>query len=368
MTTNNHNAFKVPYILVILFMLPACHQEPEEVAAPRPVWVMTVENATSSVNSRYTGVVKSRYESNVGFRINGKIVQRLVNVGDVVRKGQVLAKLDASDTQLNASSAQADVQAAQANLALAKAELERRQQLYRQQFISRSALDSYETQLKTAQARLQQAQSQAAVSQHQTAYTQLLADRAGVVGMITAEPGQVVATGQTIAQIYDLNALEVQVSVPETVIDQLHPGDDAKIQLVENARYDRGRIREISPAANSQTHAFDLRVQLLDTNPQVKLGMTAQVQFSQAGHAQSSHYIIVPSTAITRQGKDTAVWVIDTQQRAHLRKVTTGPITEAGIPVISGLQVQERIATIGVHTLAEGMQVQAVTPAAEVLR
>ena len=367
MTSNNHY-FPTPAILAIVLTLAACHHEAEDVAAPRPVWVMTVGNTTSSVRSSYTGVVKTRYESSIGFRINGKIIQRLVNVGDVVRKGQVLAKLDASDTQLNASAAQADVQAAQANLALAKAELERRQQLYRQQFISRSALDSYETQLKTAQARLQQAQSQAAVSQHQTAYTQLLADRAGVIGMITAEPGQVVTAGQTIAQIYDLNTLEVQISVPETVIASLHLGEGAEVQLADTQKSYLGRIREISPAANSQTHAFDLRVQLLDTEPQFKLGMTAQVQFSQAAHAQSSHAIIVPSTAVTRQGDASAVWVIDSQQRAHLRKVVTGPVTEAGIPVLSGLQDQERIATIGVHTLAEGMQVQPVTPAVQVLR
>lgn len=351
-----------------LLTLTACHHEAEEVAAPRPVWVMTVGKSASSVNSRYTGEVKSRYESTIGFRINGKIIQRLVNVGDVVRKGQVLAKLDASDTQLNASAAQADVSAAQANLALAKAELARRQQLYGQHFISRSALDSYETQLSTAQARVQQAQAQAAVSQHQTVYTQLLADRAGVIGMITAEPGQVVAAGQSIAQIYDLNTLEVHISVPETVIEHCHPGDSAQVQLAENSRKYQGRIREISPAANSQTHAFDLRVQVLDADAQFKLGMTAEVQFAHAANAASQAHILVPGTAVTRHSEGAAVWVIDPQQRAHLRNVVTGPVTEAGVPIISGLSAGEQIATIGVHTLAEGMQVQPVSPTAEVLR
>lgn len=364
MKTNNS---KVLIPLTLLALLSACHHEAEEVASPRPVWVMTVGTAAPAPDSLYTGEVKSRYESTIGFRINGKIIQRLVNVGDVVHKGQVLAKLDASDTQLNASSAQADVQAAQANLALAKAELERRLQLYRQQFISRSALDTYQNQLSTAQARLEQAQAQAAVSRHQSAYTSLLADRAGVIGMITAEPGQVVTAGQTIAQVYDLGALEVQVAVAETEIGQLHPGDQARIQVAGNTRRYAGRIREISPAANSQTHAFDLRVQLLDADSQLKLGMTAQVDFNKA-NVNAGNQIIVPTSAVTRQGNDAAVWVIDAGQHAHLRKVVTGAVTEHGVSITSGLQAQERIATIGVHTLAEGMQVQPVTPSKEVLR
>ena len=350
---------------VCLALLSACKQTPEETAAPRPVWVMTVGESGQSTAASYTGEVKSRYESNIGFRIGGKIISRAVNVGDLVKKGQLIAQLDPNDTRLNAQAAHADVQTAQANLALAQAELERRQQLYRQQFISKSALDSYETQVKTTQARLEQAKSQSAVSQHQTGYTQLVADRSGVVGMIQAEPGQVVAAGQTVAQIYDLQTLEVLISVPESRIDGLHVGDHAHITLNDVPQSYTGRIREISPAANSQTHAFDLRIQLLDTDQRIKLGMTAQVSFAQAHAAQS---IIVPVTAVTQHNGHATVWVIDAQQKAHARQVATGAMTESGIEITSGLQPQERIATIGIHTLTEGMAVQAVTPGPEVLR
>lgn len=355
-------------ILQILFfslLLSACHQPTEEVTAPRPVWVMKVGATGAQTGGSYTGEVRSRYESPIGFRIAGKITAREVNVGDVVKKGQLMARLDPNDTQLNAQAASAEVQAAQANLALAKSELARREQLYQKQFISKSALESYETQVKTSQARLAQAQSQAAVSRHQTAYTQLLADRAGVIGMIQAEPGQVVAAGQTVAQIYDLQTLEIQISVPETMIDQLKINDPAQVTLNESAQVYTARIREISPAANSQTHAFDLRIQLLNADRRIKLGMTAQVSFPQAHATQK---ITVPATAVTKEGQQVAVWVIDNRQQAHSRPVTTGSLTEHGIEITSGLEAGETIATIGVHTLTEGMQVQAVTPGPGVLR
>lgn len=351
--------------LCATLLLCGCHKETEEVAAPRPVWVMKVGATSHQASGSYTGEVRSRYESAIGFRIAGKITSREVNVGEMVKKGQLIARLDPNDSRLNAQAASAEVQTAQANLALAKSELARREQLYQKQFISKSALESYETQVKTTQARLAQAQSQAAVSQHQTAYTQLIADRAGVIGMIQAEPGQVVAAGQTVAQIYDLQTLEIQISVPETTIDTLKIGDAAEIRLNESAQSYRGRIREISPAANRQTHAFDLRIQVLDADPRIKLGMTADVTFSLPNRAER---MIVPTTAVTQDGQQAAVWVIDSQQKAHVRPVTTGPLSEQGIEITSGLQAGETIATIGVHTLTEGMQVQAVTPGPEVLR
>lgn len=344
--------------------LTGCHSPAEDTPAPRPVWVMTVGETEQRSQPSYTGEVKARYVSQIGFRIGGKIIARHVNTGDQVSKGQRIAQLDASDTRLNVQAAQADVQAAQSNLSLAEAELARRLQLYRQQFISKSALDSYETQVSTAQARLQQAQSQASLSHHQTGYTTLVAVRAGVIGMVNAEPGQVVAAGQPIADIYDLHTLEIEVAVPETLISQLQAGDAAMVTLGEAPQSYPGRIREIAPAANSQTHAFDLRVQLLTADSRFKPGMTARVHLTLAQHSQS---LTVPVTAVTSQGQQAAVWVIDAQQRARLRNVKTGPVSEAGVPILDGLQAGERIATIGTHTLTEGLLVQPVQPGPEVL-
>jgi len=159
--------------------------------------------------------------------------------------------------------------------------------------------------------------------------------------------------------------MEILIAVPETLIDSLHVGDSARVSLNDVPQTYQGRIREISPAANSQTHAFDLRIQLLNSDQRIKLGMTAQVSFEQATTAKT---LIVPSTAVTRHGEQASVWVIDAKHQAHLRQVTTGTLTESGIEITSGLQAQETIATIGIHTLTEGMLVQPVTPGQEVLR
>ena len=154
--------------------------------------------------------MKSRYESNQSFRIAGKIIQRKAEVGDVVKKGQVLVKIDATDSRLTAQAANADILAAKANYALAKADVERQRQLLTKKFISQSALDSQEAQLKIVAARLKQAKAQAAVANNQSHYTTLTADRDGIITSINAEPGQVVQVGEMIVQIVDTQQIEVQ--------------------------------------------------------------------------------------------------------------------------------------------------------------
>lgn len=369
-----NKVWRLGWAVCCLLALSGCQPAQQEApAAPRPVWVMTVGAGSTADTPAYAGEVKSRYESLIGFRVAGKIISRSVNVGDSVRRGQRIAALDASDTQLSAQAARAEVESAQAQLALAQAELQRRQQLYQQQFISSSALDQYQTQVKTAQARLQQAQSQAAVSQRQTGYSRLLADRDGVIGMIQAEPGQVVAAGQTIAKIYDLNQLEVQIAVPESAISQYRVGQAAEIRLQPQgpssaSQILAGRVREIAPAANSMTRAFDVRVRYQPANtgpaPDIKLGMTAEVRVASAAPSR----LIVPMTAVTQQAGQAMVWVIDAQQRAQARPVTTGNLSEDGMEILSGLQAGETIATIGVHTLTAGLLVRPVTPTPEGLR
>lgn len=349
---------------IVLLLLSACQSEAPPANPVRPAWVIQVGQGAGELNNRYSGEVRSRYESNIGFRVAGKITARHVNVGDVVKKGQLIASLDPSDAQLQARAAGADVQAAQANLALAQAELARQRQLYEKQFISKSALDMREAEYKTALARVQQTQSQSAVTAHQTQYTQLLADRTGVVASIQAEPGQVVAAGQTIAQVLDPTSLEVLVAVPESDIHALHVGMPTHIVLWANNVSFSGKVREISPMANPQTRAFDVRVQCIDCHSKtdanaihqtaMKLGMTAYVNFSSS--VQTG--IQVPSTALTQVKQKPSVWVIDTQGKAHARQVSTGPFTEQGVEILSGLATGELVAIAGVHTLTEGMQVK----------
>ncbi len=350
------------FLSITILLLAACEKPVASSPPPRPALVIEVGKTASSSATVLVGEVKSRYESNQGFRINGKIIERKVDVGAIVKKGQVLARLDAADTNLGASAAMADVRVAEANRALAKSEVERQRQLVDKKFISQSALDRYEAELKTADARVNQAKAQAAVSGNQSRYAALVADRNGVVTQIRAEPGQVVEAGEMIVQVVDTAQIEVLVAVPESRVAKIKVGDMATIKLwADREKTYSGKVREIAPAANSATRAFDVRVAFIDADATVKLGMTAGVRLE--GDAPAS--MIVPSGALTQMNGKTSVWVIDKSNLASLREVTAGQYTEEGVTITSGLQAGELVAIAGVHTLIKG---QKVAPKLEVMQ
>lgn len=346
---------KKPFLLLLPLLLSACDKPVETAPPPRPALVMKVGQHSHQDNEMVlVGELKSRYESNVGFRIAGKITKRLVDVGAQVKKGQVLATIDANDANLSAQAANADIQAAEANYALAKAELDRQRQLFEKQFISKSALDLREAEFKTSVARLKQVKSQSAVTGNQSSYTKLVADRDGVIAQITAEPGQVVAAGQQIAQIIDYGHIEVLVAVPESKMSHLQVGQSVLVKLWANTEKTyQGKVREIAPAANTATRAFDVRVAVENPDAQLKVGMTAGVAFD----TQASQKIVIPSTALTELNGQKQVWVIDKGGIAKLRTVESGAFNEQGIEITSGLQPGEMVAIAGVHTLVNGQKV-----------
>lgn len=343
---------------VLSILLAGCGKPAEPPAPPRPALVMTVQSSDASHLAAIVGEVRPRYESAQGFRIAGKIIERRVEIGNVVHKGQVLARLDAVDTNLNTQVAFADVKAAEAEYALANADLQRQRQLYAKKFISASALDSREATVKTTAARLQQAQSRAAVSGNQTKYTSLVADRDGVVTDIHAEPGQVVSAGEVVAKVADLKQLEVNVWVAESAMQGLQVGTPVVVRLwVNREKAYQGKIREIAPSADSVTRTFLVKVSILDIDDAVKLGMTAGVGFASAVESTT----VLPTSAITELANKPAVWVVDTQSKqVHPRNVTIGSYREDGVPVNSGLNAGEQVVVAGVHMLVDGQVVRPV--------
>jgi len=342
-------------LLSVGLLLAACQKPAEPLPPPRPALVMITGELAAGNGMILVGEVRSRYESNQSFRIGGKIIERKVEVGSQVKKGQLLARLDAADTNLSKQAALADVLAAEASYRLAQAEVERQRTLFDKKFISASALDMREAELKTSAAHLQQVKAQADVSGNQSRYTALVADRDGVVTQIHAEPGQVVEVGATIAQIVDTKQIEVLVAVPESKMANLKVGDKVAIKLwADQAKTYLGYVREVAPAAESATRAFDVRVTISDADKAVKLGMTAGVRFAQ----DDMNEIIIPATALTQINGKNTVWVIDTHSLANPREVTTGQFTEAGVVIKSGLQANEMIAVAGVHTLIKNQKVK----------
>jgi len=344
-------------MMVISVTLLACSKPVEPPSPPRPALVLIAGQGSTGTAMGLVGEVRPRYESAQGFRIAGKIVARQVEIGSQVRRGQVLARLDAADTGLTAQASQADVRAAEADNELAVAELERQRQLYVKKFISKSALEIHEAQFKSANARLQQARAQAAVSGNQSRYTALIADRDGVVTDILAEPGQVVAAGEVIARVADLKQMEVIVAVPESRMRGLKVGMPVTVRLwAENEKVYQGKIRELAPAADTATRTFQVRVTLIDADEVVRLGMTAGVKF--VGEEEPA--LLLPTAAVTQRDGKSMVWVVNAKNQVEARIVQTGAYREDGVLVTAGLSAGAKVVVAGVHILKQGQVVRPV--------
>ena len=344
-------------------LLAACNSPAPPAPPPRPALVMTIGAETAPVPMVLVGEVRSRYESAQGFRVAGKIIERKVEVGGSVKKGQVLARLDAVDAGLALQASQAEVSAAESDFALAKAELERQRQLYQRKFIALAALDVHEAQFKSSAARVQQARAKAAVAGNLSGYADLTADRDGVVTEIRAEPGQVVEVGEAVVRIAVPDAKEVAVAVPESRMDGVVVGAPAEVRLWANqsATY-QGRVREVAPAADSATRTFQVRIALPEADEAVHLGMTAGVRFFR----QEQAGLLVPTAAVTQRQGRSMVWVVHPQtHQVELRAVQVGEFREDGASITAGLAAGEQVVVVGVHALAPGQVVRPVKAAGQ---
>jgi membrane fusion protein, multidrug efflux system len=325
---------------LILIGLAACSDSTPPSEPPRPVASIVVGRVSIGSERSFGGEVRARYETPVSFRIGGKVLRRLVDAGAVVKAGQPLALLDPADATLQSAAAEAQRQQAEA-------ELRRFRDLRVRNFIGQAALDERESAFKAAQA-------QAGLARNAQRYATLRADAAGVISATLAEPGQVVAAGTPIVTLAQMGEKEIAISLPESIVAARHVGDVAGVHLWANqAKTYRGRIREISPAADRNTRTYASRISLLDADASVALGMTATVifRYREAGE------LLVPASAIHEQNGQPAVWVIDGADTTRLRPVTIASWRDDGAIVTDGLQAGERIVASGVHKVQQGEKV-----------
>jgi RND family efflux transporter MFP subunit len=348
----------LPVAVALLAALAGCSRPPPPEKPPRAVLVRVVADAAAApALNVYTGDVRARFESDLAFRIGGKIIERRVDVGARVRRGDVLARLDPQDAQLAANAAAAQVAAAEADLALARAELERSESLRSRNFISGSALDSRRTAVQAAEARLRQARAQAATAGNQTGYATLAADRDGVVVATPAEAGEVVAAGQAVLRVARLGEREVLIYVPESRIGGIAPGAAALVRTWSApAREYRGTVREIAPAADAATRSYAVRVLVADADDALALGATASVAFASPRQMQA----VLPLPALTRIDERDIVWIVDAASKLRRVEVVAGEFSEDGVAIRSGLPAGARVVVAGVHQLVEGETVRPV--------
>jgi membrane fusion protein, multidrug efflux system len=333
--------------------LSGCNSHAALPEAPRNALVAHPAAAADVHAEVYSGDVHARYESQLGFRVNGKIKARLVDVGAHVDAGQILAELDPSDLKLQAASSQATLSSARANRDLAQSEFNRYQALLEKHFISRTQFDTQTNALKAAQAQVAQAEAVLAVAQNQAEYTTLRADHAGVITTINAETGQVVTAGQPVAALARDGELEIEIAVPENRIADYVNDMPAVVEAWADAgKHIQGHLREISPQADRMTRTYRVRVALDDKSAAPKLGQTARVYFTDANSRQQQ---LIPLSALYDQGGKPAVWIVDTKTRqVHLALVNVAAYREQGVLLSSGVDVAQWIVTAGVHKLREG--------------
>lgn len=360
--------YRVVGLLLLLMPLAGCNKRVKVVDPVRPVRWLQVHAASAADANSYAGVVRARYESSLGFRVGGKITRREVNVGDRVKAGQELARLDSSDLALQVRSNRAEVAARQADYDMAKADLDRYKDLVGPGYVSRSEYDRQRSAYQSAKAKLDAARAQYRQSINQSDYSRLLADHDGVITAILAEAGQVVSAGQTVMQIARSGNVEIDISVPEDVITRLRVGQAAKVVLGGAAdSVIPGSIREIASSADPATRTYDVRVRIPQPPPGMRLGMTATVTIPSVAAAGMPPVFRLPLTAVIACGAARCVWVIDPKQSTvHQQQIGVVGIAENDLLVGKGLADGDIIVTAGANLLLPGEKVRRLSKAESV--
>jgi RND family efflux transporter MFP subunit len=350
--------------LPAILVLAACSKAAPAPEPVRAVRTLTVSAQQAGATLEYAGEIKPRIESRLGFRVGGKIVRRLVDAGDAVKPGQVLAELDPQDLRLGQQAAVAATAAAQAAYDQLAADYQRYKDLRDQGFISSADLERREMSLKTARAQLDQARAQSNVQRNQAAYAALVADASGVVTGVEAEAGMVVAAGATVLRLAHDGPRDVVFSVPEDKVETVRllaaqPGR-LKVRLWGdgNAQVREAALREVSAAADPTTRTFTVKADLGEAPARSGwgLGQTATVALDLP---QVPGITKLPLSALREEQGRTVVWLVD---RATMT-VRTQPVQVAGADgndavVSSGLVPGQIVVTAGVHVLSPGQKVK----------
>jgi multidrug efflux system membrane fusion protein len=352
-------------------MLSACSKKEVAAPAPRPVVAVAVHaNGSATPASSLPGEVQSRYATPLSFRVGGKIVERRVRLGDVVKNGQIVARLDPADAQKSAASAQAQLAAAEHSLVYAKQQLDRDQAQAKENLIAPAQLEQTTNAYASALAQRDQAAQQAALSKDQLQYTTLMADHAGVITAEQADTGQNVSAGQAVYNLAWSGDVDVVCDVPESALSAMSVGQTATVTLAAlPGRSFTARVRELSPAADPQSRTYRAKLTLDNPGPDARLGMTADIALSPANASANQHgAFILPATALFHDGTQPAVWVVRADGNAssadtlELRRVAVMRYNERTIAIAQGLKDGERVVLQGVHTVTAGEKVHVIPP------
>lgn len=348
---------KVLSALAVLTIVTGCGP-PEEAAAPeiRPVRVITVEKREGGDTVSLTGTVQAATTVNLAFRIDGRMIERLASVGERLASGQIVARLDPANEENALRAARADALGAAGQLVEAENNYERQKTLLRDGWTTRVRYDEARQTLETAQSRADAAQAQVNIAENRLSYTELVADSAGTVTAVGAEPGEVVQAGRMIVQVARDNGRDAVFDVPAQVKDMAPANPEIEVSLTMNPSVTAiGRVREVAPRADPVTGTFEVKVGLDDPPAAMRLGSTVTGRM-RVGLAPG---IAIPASALTRADGQPAVWVVDpANETVALRNIEVQRYDPTGVMVGQGLETGDIVVTAGVQALRPGQKVR----------
>ena len=349
--------------VVLMLALAACKKEEEKAAAPniRPVRTVTVEPSEAGETVSLTGEIQPRYQADLGFRVNGKILERPVDVGTQVKKGDLLARLDAQQYRQDLEVAKAEVAKADAEVARSQAQEYRQRELLKNGHTTQVAYDQALKTFKTAQAQADATRARQVQASENLGYTDLRADNDGVISAIGADPGQVVSAGQMVVRLAQPGEREAVFNLAEATFKSPPKNPTVEIKLVSNPDIaTQGKVRYISPQADPTTRTFTVRVALADPPPQMRLGANV-IGSVTVDEGQS---ITIPGSALFQKEGQPAVWLVDKDGTVQLKPISVERYQGDSVVVGSGLAQGDIVVTAGVQKLLPGQKVRVLEASA----
>src|SRR5437868_4063822 len=346
-------------LAVLAIALAGCNELAAEKAAPsRPVLVATVHYEAESPERSFVGTIRPRIETDMGFRVPGKVARRLVEVGQTVDVGQPLATLDEVDLKLQAGQAEAEFRAATGVLAQAAASEQRAKDLRAKGWTTDAQMDTSRAAADEARARLNRAERQVELTKNSLSYATLLADARGVVTATLIEPGQVVAAGQTAIRVARFAEKEAVVAIPETLVGRAKEGVASVTLWSEPDKKYAAKLREIAPSADPATRTYLAKFSLPGAGDSVSLGMTATLTLADPA---TDRVAKLPLSALYSQGGSPSLYIVDDAGDVALKPVTVKAYESNSVVITGGVPEGAKVVALGVQKLDPAQKVRVVS-------
>jgi RND family efflux transporter MFP subunit len=347
---------------VLALLLAACdpgssHDAGQQKLVDRPVLAAPVHYQDQAETRTFAATIRPRIESDLGFRVGGKVAQRLVQNGERVRVGQPLLLLDTNDLALQQQQAEAEVRAARLQVVQAEGDERRAVDLQAKGWTATATVEKARASAEEARGRLTRAERSLDLARNSLGYATLQADADGVITATLAEPGQVVAAGQAVVRLARLAEVEAQVALPETYVERARKAEGSLVLWSQSGKSYAVRLRELASAADAATRTYAARYSIPSADEAVRLGMSATLTLRQTGTAQVAR---LPLTALFDHGQGPAVWVVDGAGHLAAHNVVVARYDSTSALVTSGVAEGDSVVLMGVEKLDPGLVVRPV--------